>query len=66
MVCFFAILKALRLPKGSNVLVFYLLVCDDHVFKDQMLFYRFRQDDGSGGFDKDVQLVFQAIDIYNR
>ena len=46
--------------------MFYLLVCDDHAFKDQMLFYRFRRDDGSRGYDKDVQLVFQAIDIYNR
>lgn len=41
-------------------------VCDDHAFKDQMLFYRFRRDDGSGGFDKEIQLIFQAIDLYNR
>ncbi|XP_028414602.1 DEP domain-containing mTOR-interacting protein-like [Dendronephthya gigantea] len=41
-------------------------VCDDHQFKDQMLFYRFRRDDGSGGFDKETEFVFQAVDLYNR
>ena len=42
------------------------VVCDDHAFKDQMLFYRFRRDDGSSGFDNETKLVFEAIDLYNR
>lgn len=65
-ICFVRFSRLWDADTWITVLIFYLLVCDDHAFKDQMLFYRFRRDDGSRGYDKEVQLVFQAIDIYNR
>ena len=55
--------KCMRALQDINLLHH---VCDDHAFKDQMLFYRFRRDDGSRGFDNETKLVFEAIDLYNR
>lgn len=40
-------------------------VCDDHTFKDDQLFYRFRRDDDTSA-DKDLTLFYTGIQIYLR
>ncbi|KAL4236891.1 hypothetical protein ACF0H5_005277 [Mactra antiquata] len=39
-------------------------VCDDHDIKDQVLFYRFRRDDGTFTEDKDLTLFYKALELY--
>lgn len=41
-------------------------VCDDHVFKDEMLFYRFRTDDHSLPITHDIALVLKGYNISQR
>lgn len=41
-------------------------VCDDHQFKDQMLFYRFRRDDGTEFPDKETEILYKGLDLYHR
>jgi len=40
-------------------------VCDDHIFKDEMLFYRFRRDDETYKEDKDLTMFYTAYELYN-
>lgn len=40
-------------------------VCDDHNFKDELLFYRFRRDDDSIESQKDLLLFYKVLDIYH-
>ncbi|OWF38113.1 DEP domain-containing mTOR-interacting protein-like [Mizuhopecten yessoensis] len=40
-------------------------VCDDHKFKDDLLFYRFRRDDDTSA-DKDLTLFYTGIRIYHK
>ena len=42
-----------------------IVVCDDHAFKDELLFYRFRRDDGSIESQKDLLLFYKVLDIYH-
>lgn len=39
-------------------------VCDDHQFKDEMLFYRFRKDDKSFEEFKDLNTFYKALKLY--
>ncbi|XP_071142565.1 DEP domain-containing mTOR-interacting protein-like [Mytilus edulis] len=39
-------------------------VCDDHLFKDDMLFYRFRIDDGTHKMDMDLKMFYKGQQIY--
>ncbi|ESP05565.1 hypothetical protein LOTGIDRAFT_152422 [Lottia gigantea] len=41
-------------------------VCDDHQFKDEKLFYRFRRDDGSYTEDKDTEAFYTGHFIFNK
>ncbi|XP_032232127.2 DEP domain-containing mTOR-interacting protein [Nematostella vectensis] len=41
-------------------------VCDDHMFKDEMLFYRFRRDDNTLPITHDVALVIRGYNISQR
>lgn len=41
-------------------------MCDDHGFKDEKLFYRFRRDDGTYAGPLDAPLVAKAQRIYSR
>lgn len=49
-----------------TILFFYLLVCDDHHFKDEMLFYRFRRDDDTAVLNPDLAVAYRGCDIYHR
>ena len=40
------------------------LVCDDHVFKDEYLFYKFRVDDGSMFIEPELEIYSQGIKIH--
>ena len=42
------------------------LVCDDHVFKDDKLFYRFRKDDGTFEEPPDAAILAKGQRIYGR
>lgn len=41
-------------------------VCDDHQFKDEMLFYRFRRDDDTVVSNPDLAMIYRGCDIYYR
>lgn len=41
-------------------------VCDDHVFKDDKLFYRFRKDDGTFEEPPDTAILAKGQRIYGR
>lgn len=41
-------------------------VCDDHHFKDEMLFYRFRRDDDTAVLNPDLAVAYRGCDIYHR
>lgn len=43
-----------------------ILVCDDHVFKDDKLFYRFRKDDGTFEEPPDTAILAKGQRIYGR
>ena len=49
-----------------NIVPFTPVVCDDHGFKDEKLFYRFRRDDGTYAGPLDAPLVAKAQRIYSR
>lgn len=51
---------------GLDGLFYLLLVCDDHQFKDEMLFYRFRRDDDTVVLNPDLAVVYRGCDIYHR
>ncbi|KAJ8306033.1 hypothetical protein KUTeg_016578 [Tegillarca granosa] len=40
------------------------MICDDHQFKDEMLFYRFRKDDKSFEEFKDLNTFYKALKLY--
>ena len=40
-------------------------VCDDHLIKDDILFYRFRKDDETYMNDKDLVLFYKAQELHN-
>lgn len=44
----------------------YPTVCDDHVFKDDKLFYRFRKDDGTFEEPPDTAILAKGQRIYGR
>ena len=50
----------------SSVLCFLCIVCDDHGFKDEKLFFRFRRDDGTYAGPLDAPLVAKAQRLYSR
>ena len=41
-------------------------VCDDHVFKDERLFFRFRKDDGTYEEPPNTALLARGEQIYKR
>jgi len=41
-------------------------VCDDHIFKNEYLFYRFRIDDGTFFVDPEYESFHQAIMVHQR
>ena len=41
-------------------------VCDDHLFKDEKLFYRFRKDDGSYQEPTDAAILAKGQRLYSR
>lgn len=41
-------------------------VVDDHHFKDEMLFYRFRRDDNTVVKNSDLDVIYKGCDIYYR
>ncbi|KAJ7382104.1 hypothetical protein OS493_036943 [Desmophyllum pertusum] len=41
-------------------------VCDDHQFKDEMLYYRFRRDDDTTVLNPDLVVIYRGCDIYYR
>ncbi|XP_068750320.1 DEP domain-containing mTOR-interacting protein-like isoform X1 [Montipora capricornis] len=41
-------------------------VCDDHHFKDEMLFYRFRRDDDTVVPNSDLAVIYKGCDIFHR
>ena len=41
-------------------------VCDDHYFKDDKLFYRFRKDDGTYQEPADAAILARGQRIYGR
>ena len=43
-----------------------LTVVDDHHFKDEMLFYRFRKDDNTVVKNSDLDVIYKGCDIYYR
>ena len=43
-----------------------ITVCDDHDIKDEVLFYRFRRDDGTYKDIKDLALFYKAREVYER
>lgn len=42
------------------------VVCDDHAFKDDRLFYRFRRDDGTYQGPPDPPVVAKGQRLYSR
>lgn len=44
----------------------FVSVCDDHLFKDEMLFYRFRLDDNTMPITHDIELVLKGYGISQR
>ena len=50
----------------TPVLLLFLPVCDDHRFKDEMLFYRFRRDDDTVVTNPDFAIIYKGCDIYYR
>lgn len=46
--------------------IYYPTVCDDHVFKDDKLFYRFRKDDGTFEEPPDTAILAKGQRIYGR
>ncbi|KAK3595270.1 hypothetical protein CHS0354_010878, partial [Potamilus streckersoni] len=51
----------MRILQAANMLHH---VCDDHVFKDEMLFFRFKREDDSYMDDKDLKLFFIGWDLF--
>ena len=41
-------------------------VCDDHLFKDEKLFFRFRKDDGTYEEPADSAIVAKGQRIYSK
>ena len=44
----------------------FLAVCDDHVFKDEYLFYKFRVDDGSLFIEPELEIYSRGIMLHQR
>ena len=53
-------------PCKVAIVYTFLLVCDDHVFKDDKLFYRFRKDDGTFEEPPDAAILAKGQRIYGR
>ena len=47
-----------------HILTALFVVCDDHIFKDDVLFYRFRIDDGTYEKDVDTKMFYKGQQIY--
>lgn len=58
-------LTAVRIMRTLQKWSFFHHVCDDHNFKDELLFYRFRRDDDSIESQKDLLLFYKVLDIYH-
>ncbi|XP_048760049.1 DEP domain-containing mTOR-interacting protein-like isoform X2 [Ostrea edulis] len=58
-------LFAVRIMRVLQKWAFFHHVCDDHKFKDEMLFYRFRRDDDTIRSHKDLLLFYKVLDIYH-
>ncbi|XP_050402251.1 DEP domain-containing mTOR-interacting protein isoform X1 [Patella vulgata] len=41
-------------------------VCDDHLFKDEKLFYRFRRDDNTYSIDRDLRSFYTGLRVYQK
>ncbi|XP_062578609.1 DEP domain-containing mTOR-interacting protein-like [Saccostrea cucullata] len=57
--------SAVRIMRTLQKWAFFHHVCDDHKFKDEMLFYRFRRDDNTIESHKDLLLFYKVLDIYH-
>ena len=54
---------------NANFLIIFLLfflVCDDHVFKDEFLFYKFRVDDGSLFVEPELEVYSRGVLLHQR
>lgn len=58
-------LTAVRIMRTLQKWSFFHHVCDDHNFKDEQLFYRFRRDDDSIESQKDLLLFYKVLGIYH-
>jgi hypothetical protein len=61
--------SVLKLVAGSvdlRLIVESFLVCDEHEFKDEYLFFRFRQDDGTYPQEPDALAFARGQRIYSR
>ena len=47
-------------------LLYMCAVCDDHFFKDDKLFYRFRKDDGTYTEPADAAILAKGQRLYSR
>ena len=54
------------LPAGVSLALSDLTVCDDHTYKDEKLFYRFRKDDGSYKEPADSAILAKGQRLYSR
>ncbi|XP_065061789.1 DEP domain-containing mTOR-interacting protein-like isoform X2 [Rhopilema esculentum] len=55
--------KCMRLLQDNGVLHH---VCDDHVFKDEYLFYKFRVDDGTLFIEPELEIYSKGIKLHQR
>ena len=60
------LLKTLYHPTPLLSFLLSLTVVDDHHFKDEMLFYRFRRDDNTVVKNSDLDVIYKGCDIYYR
>ena len=53
-------------PLSLSLSFSFSLVCDDHLYKDEKLFYRFRKDDGSYVEPSDSAILAKGQRLYSR
>jgi hypothetical protein len=63
-VCDDHILTVVFVACDIHILTALFVVCDDHIFKDDVLFYRFRIDDGTYEKDVDTKMFYKGQQIY--
>lgn len=58
--------KKINISTYCLYLITSLPVCDDHEFKDEKLFFRFRRDDNTYEEPPDAMIVAKGQRIYSR